>query len=69
MEPKQEIPGQMVWLDQEVIEEFERALQQGVMGSTINEIVRQMLRLPRGVFSHPTSPNRGPSVRSYKGDR
>ena len=58
--------GRMVWLDQEVIEEFDRAVEQGSMGSTINEVIRQMLRLPKGVFSHPTSPNRGPNNRGPK---
>lgn len=51
--------GRMVWLDDEVCEEMDRALADGVMGDSINAILRQMLRLPRGVFTHPAARSRG----------
>jgi hypothetical protein len=62
----QELPGKMVWLDEEVVVELERAVEQGVMGTTVNEVLRQILRLPRGVFSHPTVRSREPKVAHSK---
>lgn len=47
--------GKMTWLDLEVCEELQRAVEQGVMGGSPNEVLRNMLRLPRGVFTHPTT--------------
>jgi hypothetical protein len=58
--------GKLVWLDAEVCEELERAVEQGVMGDSINEVLRKMLRLPKGVFTHPTANYRGP--RTYSSD-
>lgn len=62
---QEERKGKMIWLDDEVCEELEIAVEHGVMGSTINEVIRQMLRLPKGVFSHPYIRSRGPG-RSHR---
>lgn len=56
---QEERKGKMIWLDDEVCEELETAVKQGVMGDSVNEVLRVMLRLPRGVFKHPVSRHRG----------
>ena len=56
--------GKLVWLDDEVCNELELAVAQGVMGDSPNAVLRNMLRLPKGVFSNPTTKYRGP--RDYR---
>lgn len=55
--------GKMTWLDADVCEELQRAVDQGVAGASVNQVLRYMLKLPRGVFSHPNVRTRGPRRR------
>lgn len=61
MPGEKEKGGKLIWLDDEVCAELEHAARQGVLGNSVNNVLRAMLRLPRGVFRHPKVKSRGPS--------